>query len=148
MQPVTIPCASGFHMLLCCDRFTANPQPLIMGPPLVRFSKPHATEPHSAKRRHPGRDSFTLRGVFSLGARGQPLHSRARCDWSPCDGPRLQSWHGTAPRRCYLGLQEARTSKKETRKVALLPQTGAGTDQHPTASVTSALWLQPSHLRL
>lgn len=77
---------------------------------------------HRGAARHPGRDSFTLHGVFSLDARGQPLRSRARCDWSPCDGLQLQSWHETAPTRCSLGLQEARTSNKETRKAALLSQ--------------------------
>ena len=106
----------GFIRFLTVTDLQPAPSPQSRVLPLVRLGKTPATE------RHPGRDSFTSHGVFSPGARGQPLRSRARCDWSPCDGPRLQSWRGTAPKHCYLGLWEARTSEKETRNMVLLPQ--------------------------
>lgn len=113
----------GFIRFFAVTDLQLTPSPLIAGPPISSGSA-SPTQPSLAASRSSTRegDSFTLHGAFSLCARGQPLRSRARCDWSPCGGRRLQSWHGTAPRRCYPGLREVRASKKERRKVALLPQ--------------------------
>lgn len=123
------PLCTWFHKLPPCARFTASPS---VGGTVQDGQAPRGR----ASQQHPGQGGFTLPGVSSHGARGQPPRSRAHCGWSPCAGQQLRSWPGTVPAHCYLGLREKDGHKGDKGSVS-------ATGDRQTA-VTCALGLQPS----